>query len=767
MSAAAVGLAGTRQALASSEEGSEHGHPISPDAKGVLVDLGDCVGCRLCEYACKKAAGIDAGKLESYDDMSVFQAKRRPGPEAFTVVNAWEPAGGAGGTTATSPAKPIYTKVNCFHCNHASCVSACIVGALTKEKSGAVVYDSWKCIGCRYCMVACPFQIPTYEYNNALTPQVRKCTFCEARTSKGELPACVKECPRQALTYGKRSDLIALAHEKIAKNPGKYINTVYGEHEAGGTAWLYLSPVPHEQAGFLKVGNAAPPALTEAIQHGVFKHWIAPIGWYGFLSAMYWITGRRDELAQPTAGHSSGTAALPVSARSLAARAALVSDKGRTVSIRTPAALHQPAKHESSEHGHGSHAAPVQRKLLTPGVWMLIAMVLTGLAFGLYRFIFGLAAATNLDQEHPWGLWIAMDVGSGIALAGGGFVTAAVVHIFHREKYHAIARSALLTALLGYTFYVPGLLADLGRWYNLWHPTIPTMWQGNSVLFEVGLCVMIYLNVQYAELIPIICERFIGSPEKFPRISQWAKLAHDMLEKVMPALLILGVALSTFHQSSLGNLMVIAPYKLHPLWWSPVAPIHFLLSAIMVGFPMVIFTMIFGSWCLKRKPEMHVLAPLSRYVPFVLVAYLALKVGDVYYRQAYSFLTDGSFQGISWIVEMAGGVLLPLLMLMSAKVRNSAKLLGTACLLVILGVVLNRLNVFIIGYHPPYAQKTYFPSITEFALSLGLVAALMLTWRVAVTYLPILEPAPSVEHAEDAEDAAGVEGAEGAEGKAS
>jgi Ni/Fe-hydrogenase subunit HybB-like protein len=128
-------------------------------------------------------------------------------------------------------------------------------------------------------------------------------------------------------------------------------------------------------------------------------------------------------------------------------------------------------------------------------------MVLTGVAFGLYRFIFGLAAATNLDQEHPWGLWIAMDVGSGIALAGGGFVTAAVVHIFHREKYHAIARSALLTALLGYTFYVPGLLADLGRWYNLWHPTIPTMWQGNSVLFEVGLCVMIYLNVQYAEMI--------------------------------------------------------------------------------------------------------------------------------------------------------------------------------------------------------------------------------------------------------------------------
>lgn len=238
MSATAVGFAGARQALASSsDEASAHGRPISANAQGVLVDLSDCVGCRLCEYACKKAAEIDPGKLESYDDMSVFQAKRRPSPDAFTVVNAWEPAG----TAATPPARPVYTKVNCLHCNHASCVSACIVGALTKAQSGAVVYDSWKCIGCRYCMVACPFQIPTYEYNNALTPQVRKCTFCETRTSKGELPACVEACPRQAMTYGKRSELLALAHEKITRNPGKYVDKVYGELEVGGTSWLYLS----------------------------------------------------------------------------------------------------------------------------------------------------------------------------------------------------------------------------------------------------------------------------------------------------------------------------------------------------------------------------------------------------------------------------------------------------------------------------------------------------------------------------------------------
>src|SRR5690606_11899812 len=148
---------------------------------------------------------------------------------------------------------------------------------------------------------------------------------------------------------------------------------------------------------------------------------------------------------------------------------------------------------------------------------------------------------TNLDQQHAWGLWIAMAGGSGIALAGGGFVTAALVHIFHREHYPALARSALLTALLGYTFSVPGLLADIRRWYNIWHPTIPTMWQGNSVLFEVGLCVMIYLNVQYAELAPIICERLI-SEKRFARFHRLLRFTRHWLEKIMPSLLVLGVA---------------------------------------------------------------------------------------------------------------------------------------------------------------------------------------------------------------------------------
>jgi Ni/Fe-hydrogenase subunit HybB-like protein len=333
-----------------------------------------------------------------------------------------------------------------------------------------------------------------------------------------------------------------------------------------------------------------------------------------------------------------------------------------------------------------------------------------------------------------------MDVGSGIALAGGGFVTAFLVHVLHREHYHAVARSALLTALLGYTFYVPGLLADIGRWYNIWHPNLPSMWQGNSVLFEVGICVMIYLNVQYAEIAPIVCERIL-QVKKDGKVAAWAKRIHDGLNKIMPALLVLGVCLSTFHQSSLGNLMVIAPYKLHHLWWTPVSPLLFLMSAIMVGLPMVIFTMLFASWSLRREPEMHVLAPLARYIPWTLGAYLLVKVGDVVHRGVSSDLWTDAWHGPLWLAEMSL-VALPLLLLVRPSVRRSPRGLAAACLMVILGVVLNRLNCFVLAYHPPFAEKSYFPSLIEFALSAGLVAALLLVYRIAVTYLPILEPRP-------------------------
>lgn len=726
---AAAGSAGA----ASSSALAAGGHQSGPaDPMGVLVDLTNCIGCRYCERACRQANGIDPGPIEAYDDPSVFEMRRRPGTDAFTVVNAWE--------VPDRPGRPVYAKINCMHCNHASCVSACIVGALRKKDQGAVTYDAWKCIGCRYCMIACPFQLPAYEYDKVLNPSVRKCQFCfHERTSKGELPACMEACPRQVMTYGRRSELLEMAHRQIADHPGRYVDHVYGEHEVGGTSWMYLSPVPFEQVGFPKVSSAAPPVLTEAIQHGVFKYGIAPVGIYSFLATMYWWTGRRQK--------------MQVASR------VVESDEQRNCPdaldgdepvIEHPA--RDDGKHngehvraEHVEHEHHARPAPVDAPLLTPGVWLLVVLATVGMGFWLYRMVMGLGATTNLDQQYPWGLWIAMDVGSGIALAGGGFVSAAIFHIFHRHRYHMLARSALLTALLGYTFYVPGLMADLGKWWNMPIVMLPPMWQVNSVLFEVGMCVMIYLTVQYLELTPIICERLLGAdwPTRWPRLRRFLQATHDRLNFIMPALLVLGVTLSMFHQSSLGNLMNIAPGKLHELWWGAFSPVHFLLSAMMVALPMVIFTILFASWSLERQPEMEALSPLAgRYVPVFLTLYLLVKSGDMLWRGTWSYLIEGAYEGKLWMIEMGLGVLLPLVLFLVPAVRRSARGLTVASLLVILGVVFNRLNVFILAYQPPVESKRYVPSLTEFMVSMGLVAGLMLVYRIAVTYLPILEPRP-------------------------
>ena len=382
--------------------------------------------------------------------------------------------------------------------------------------------------------------------------------------------------------------------------------------------------------------------------------------------------------------------------------------------------------------------SPVNRTLLTPGVLLLLALTFIMFCVAVARFVFGgLGAITNLDQQHPWGLWIAVDVATGVALAAGGFTTAALAHIFHREHYHAITRPALLTAMLGYTFVGIGLMFDLGRYYNIWHPSLPMMWQGDSVLFEVGMCVMCYLTVLYIEFLPIICDRF-EDDLRFPTLSRICAFLNRTLNKVMFLFIIAGVVLSCLHQSSLGNLMVIVPSKFHDLWDTPICSLLFLLSAFMVGFPMVIFESMFAAWSLKLKPEMHVLSPLAKYVVFLTGLYLAFKVGDILVRESYVLLADGSIQSVCFIIEMVFGLIVPFVMLLSARVRKTPRLLFIAALLIVLGVVFNRINVFLIAYQPPYATKTYFPSLWEIAVTVGLVSLLMLVYRVIVTYLPVI-----------------------------
>jgi len=388
---------------------------------------------------------------------------------------------------------------------------------------------------------------------------------------------------------------------------------------------------------------------------------------------------------------------------------------------------------------------PINASFFSKGAIILSILTLLG-AFGyLYRLIYGLEATTNLNNQYPWGIWIAIDVASGVALAAGGFTTAALADIFHHNKYHSLTRPALLTAMLGYTFVVVGLLADLGKYYNVWHPMLPSMWQGNSVLFEVGLCVMIYLTVLYVEFFPVIIDKFMGRVNLPGILSKYNSLTESFLKiskrtlyRILSLFIIAGVVLSCLHQSSLGTLMVIAPYKMHPLWYTPILPLLFLLSAISVGFPMVIFESIVSSWSFKLKPETKTLASIAKYTPFLLFCYLSVKIADLAIRNAMGHLGELNIQSVSFIVEMVIGVIIPMLILFQRDKRYSIKYLFISASCIIFGILMNRINVFLIAYKPPFSTDYYFPSLFEITVTIGLISGLILVYRFMVIHLPVI-----------------------------
>jgi len=388
---------------------------------------------------------------------------------------------------------------------------------------------------------------------------------------------------------------------------------------------------------------------------------------------------------------------------------------------------------------------PLKRKYLTPVVFILILLALNGLIFLAVRFIFGLGGVTNLDNQHPWGIWIAIDVAAGVALAAGGFTTAALGHIMHQERYEMVIRPALLTALLGYTFVALGVSIDLGRYYLVWHPLLPKMWNGSSALFEVGICVMCYLTVLYIEFIPVVTERFIGKV-KFGSIfsvlnkpvDRFLRILDKNLSKIMFIFIILGVVLSCLHQSSLGTLMVIAGPKMHPLWQTPVLPLLFLLSAISVGFPMVIMESLLSSRAFGLKPEMDILSRLAKMIGPLLGVYLAFKLGDMVIRETFVYLQELTLESVMFFVEIFIGIILPMRIFFSEKALQSREWLFTGSILVVAGVVLNRINAFLIAYTPPYAMTSYFPSIGEISVTVGFIAIEILIFRLFVMIFPIV-----------------------------
>ena len=235
----------------------------------------------------------------------------------------------------------------------------------------------------------------------------------------------------------------------------------------------------------------------------------------------------------------------------------------------------------------------------------------------------------------------------------------------------------------------------------------------------------------------MLCERFMGNG-RFPRLSRVCTAIHRRLEKVMLLFILAGVVLSCLHQSSLGNLMVVAPTKVHPLWYSPIVSLLFLLSAIAGGFPRVIVESLYAAGALRLKPEMELLGRLARIIPGILRVYLASKVGDLVIRETYVHLGDGSAASVLFSLEVLLGVVTPMVMLLMPHVRQTPSLLFISAMLIVLGVALNRVNIFLVAYQPPYATRNHFPSLGEFVVTAGMIAGLMLVYRVIVSYFPVI-----------------------------
>ncbi len=361
--------------------------------------------------------------------------------------------------------------------------------------------------------------------------------------------------------------------------------------------------------------------------------------------------------------------------------------------------------------------------------WRIIAGLI--FAAGLYatwvRFAKGLGASTNLSDTFPWGLWIGFDVLIGVGLAAGGFVIAATVHIFNLKKYKPIVRPTILTAFLGYSMVILALMFDLGRPYRIWHPLV--MWNPRSVMFEVAWCVMLYTFVLALEFSPIVFEKF--------RLKTPLKIIRSFFILIVVA----GVLLSTLHQSSLGTLYVIVPDKLHGLWYSPLLPLFFFVSAIAVGLAMTIFESFLSYRAFGRHLEADILEGLARVIVVVLAVYSMLKLQDLSHRQAFPLLFAFTRESILFWAETGIGVVLPMILLFLGPVRRSQSGLFLSTLLVIVGFVMNRLNVSITGM---LHSETYFPKWTELTVTISLVVLGFAIFGIAVNYFPVFseEPVP-------------------------
>ncbi len=366
---------------------------------------------------------------------------------------------------------------------------------------------------------------------------------------------------------------------------------------------------------------------------------------------------------------------------------------------------------------------------------MLAGLFSLGVIAIAWRLLLGLGSATALNDGYPFGLWIAFDVVTGAALACGGYAVGILVYILNQGKYHPVMRPAMVTSALGYTLAGVGVGLDVGRWWSLWRvPLFFWRWNFNSALLEVALCIMAYIAILWLRLAPVLLEPYTSGPD-----SPWQRFAvkvSALIDKLSVPMIALGLVLATMHQSSLGTLMLLAGSRLHILWRTPMLPLMFLVSSIAMGYAVVVFESAFSSVAFKRKPEIDMLASLAGAMVPTLWIVVLLRVGDLVWRGQVGALFSGDGRSVMATLEIVF-FLIPVVMLASRAQRYDLGNLVRAAMAMIVAGALFRFDTFLVAFMPG-AQWSYFPSVPEMAVTIGLLSFEVLAYVVIVKTFPIV-----------------------------
>jgi Ni/Fe-hydrogenase subunit HybB-like protein len=374
-----------------------------------------------------------------------------------------------------------------------------------------------------------------------------------------------------------------------------------------------------------------------------------------------------------------------------------------------------------------------KERRLPVGTMLLALLFVIGLAFMVARYAKGLGYVSNMSDGRAWGLWIPFDLYCGVALAAGGFTMAAIVYIFNNKKYLPLARPAILTAFIGYLLVVFALFVDLGQpWWifrMIWNPNI------HSPLYEVGWCVMLYNAVLALEFAPAIFEKL---KELHLPAPSW-KIPLRALHMIEIPLIIAGIVISTGHQNSLGSMLLLMSNTLNHLWYTPLLPLLFFLSAVAVGPAMVIFEATISSKVFGHKLDLDMISGVGKIVRIPLFIYLCFKVGDIIVAGEAGALFTEYPANVYWWAEMIIGVVLPLILFSLPAVQKSRGGLFFSATLVILGLILNRLNATLMNLPMRPGYGTYFPAVGEFAVTVALVSGGMIVIMLANKFLPVVK----------------------------